>query len=190
VLFTSNTAVTLLMVHQIAYLIDHGVPPMAAATVGGIVGLTSIVGKAGWGFLMDRTHREFVYTLASLSLGLSIGALALAGAYPLSVLPYVYAIVIGIGYAITAPIAPAVSSDLFRGPGFSTIFGSIHISLGFGTAAGAWAGGKVFDLTGGYETAMWGGLGLIGFSCALLWLVAPRRPNPPPAGDDVHGGTK
>jgi MFS family permease len=178
VLFTSNAAVTLLMIHQVAYLVDHGVSPMVAATVGGIVGLTSIVGKAGWGFLMDRTLRELVYTLASASLILSIGALALAGTHPLSALPYVYAVVLGIGYAITAPLAPAVSSDLFKGPGFSTIFGSIHISLGLGTAVGAWVGGKVFDLTGSYASAMWGALGLICFSCALLWLVAPRKANP------------
>jgi MFS family permease len=168
------------MIHQVAYLVDHGVSAMVAATVGGIVGLTSIAGKAGWGFLMDRTPRELVYSLASLSLVLSIGALALSGAYPLSVLPYVFAVVLGLGYAITAPIAPAVSSDLFKGPGFSTIFGSIHVSLGLGTAGGAWAGGKVFDLTGSYTSAMWGALGLIGFSCVLLWIVAPRHPNPPP----------
>jgi MFS family permease len=181
VLFTSNSAVTLFMVHQVAYLVDHGVPPMVAATVGGVVGLISIAGKAGWGYLMDRTLRELVYTLACVSLVLGIGALFLAGTYPLSVLPYVYAVVLGIGYAITAPFTPAVSSDLFGGPGFSTIFGSIHISLGFGTAAGAWAGGRIFDVTGSYVVAMWGALGLICFSCALLWIVAPRRPNPPPA---------
>jgi MFS family permease len=157
---------------------------MVAAMVGGIVGLTSIAGKAGWGYLMDRTLREHTYTLASLSLVLSIGALVLAGTYPLSVLPYVYAVVLGIGYAITAPFTPAVSSDLFGGPGFSTIFGSIHISLGLGTAAGAWAGGKIYDLTGSYTAAFWGAFGLICFSCALLWLVAPRRPNPPPGRTD------
>jgi MFS family permease len=181
VLFTSNSAVTLFMVHQVAFLVDHGVPALVAATVGGIVGLTSIAGKAGWGYLMDRTLRELVFTLASVSVVLSIGALALAGAYPLSVLPYVYAVVLGLGYAITAPFTPAVSSDLFGGPGFSTIFGSIHISLGFGTATGAWAGGKIFDITGSYTAAFWGALGLICFSCVLLWIVAPRRPNPPPA---------
>jgi MFS family permease len=184
VLFTSNTAVTLFMVHQVVYLVDHGVPPMVAATVGGIVGLISIAGKAGWGYLLDWTLRELVYTLACASLVLCIGTLALAGAYPLSIIPYIYAVVIGIGYAITAPFTPAVSSDLFGGPGFSTIFGMIHISLGFGTAAGAWAGGKVFDLTGSYTAAFWGALGLICFSCALLWVVAPRRANPPPARDD------
>ncbi len=184
VLFTSNSAVTLFMIHQVAYLVDHGVPAMVAATVGGVVGLTSIAGKTGWGYLMDRTPREHTYTLASVSLLLSIGALALAGTYPLSLLPYVYAVVLGIGYAITAPFTPAVSNDLFGGPGFSTIFGSIHISLGLGTAAGAWAGGKIYDLTGRYAAAFWGALGLICFSCALLWLVAPRRPNPPPGQTD------
>jgi MFS family permease len=181
VLFTSNSAVTLFMIHQVAYLVDHGVPAMVAAMVGGIVGLSSIAGKMGWGYLMDRTLREHVYTLASVSLVLSIGALSLAGDHPLSVLPYVYAVVLGIGYAITAPFTPAVSSDLFGGPGFSTIFGSIHISLGLGTAAGAWAGGMIYDLTGSYAAAFWGAFGLICFSCALLWVVAPRRPNPPPA---------
>ena len=57
-LFTSNIAVTILMVHQVAYLVDHGASAMVAAAVGGIVGLTSIAGNAGWGFLMDRTLRE------------------------------------------------------------------------------------------------------------------------------------
>ncbi len=184
VLFTSNSAITLLMIHQVAYLVDHGVPAMAAATIGGIVGLTSIAGKAGWGYLMDRTLRELVYTLASLSFALSLGFLVLAGTYPATALPYAYAILLGLGYAITAPLAPAASNDLFGGPGFSTIFGTIHISLGLGTAAGAWAGGKVFDLTGSYAAAMWGALGLICLSCALLWLVAPRRPNPAPLRND------
>jgi MFS family permease len=181
VLFTNNSAITLLMIHQVAYLVDHGVPAMAAATIGGIVGLTSIAGKVGWGYLMDRTLRELVYTLASLSFALSLGFLVLAGTYPATALPYAYAILLGLGYAITAPLAPAASNDLFGGPGFSTIFGSIHISLGLGAAVGAWAGGKIFDVTGSYAAAFWGAFGLICFSCVLLWAVAPRRPNPPPA---------
>ena len=180
VLFTSNTAVNILMIHQVAYLVDHGATAMVAATVGGIVGLTSIAGKAGWGFLMDRTPRESVFTLASASLALSIGGLILAGAYPLSIIPYLFAVVLGLGYAITAPITPAIASDLFKGPGFPTIFGAVHISLGLGTAGGAWLGGVVYDLTGSYTEALWGAFGLFVFSCVLLWFVAPRRPNPLP----------
>jgi len=183
VLFTGNTAATMLMIHQVAYLVDHGASAMVAAAVGGIVGLTSIAGKAGWGFLMDRTLRESVYTLASASFVLSIGGLVLAGTYPLSIIPYLFAVVLGLGYALTAPITPAIASDLFKGPGFPTIFGAIHISLGLGTAGGAWAGGMVFDLTGSYTEALWGAVGLTVFSCALLWFVGPRRPNPLPQRD-------
>jgi predicted MFS family arabinose efflux permease len=177
-LFTANTAQTLFMIHQVAYLVDHGATPMLAATVAGLVGLTSIAGKPGWGFLMDRMRREIVFSLASGALVLGIGGLVLAGKYPATAVPYVYAVVLGLAYAITAPLTPAVANDLFGGPGFSTIFGTIHISLGLGTAAGAWAGGKVFDLTGSYAAALWGAVALACVSCAVMWLVAPRRPNP------------
>jgi len=179
-LFTHNTAVTLFTIHQVAYLVDHGASALVAATVAGIVGLTSIAGKPGWGFLMDRVLREIAFTLACGSLVLSIGGLVLAGAHPAGAMPYLYAVLLGLAYAITAPLAPAVSNDLFGGPGFSTIFGTIHISLGLGTAAGAWAGGKVFDLTGSYAAALWGAAGLTLLSCAVMWLAAPRRPNPAP----------
>jgi predicted MFS family arabinose efflux permease len=121
-----------------------------------------------------------VFALACGSFSLAIGVLVLAGKYPASALPFYYAVLLGIGYAITSPITPAIASDLFAGPGFSTIFGASHCALGFGTALGAWAGGEIFDQTGSYAAALWGAFSLTCFSCLLLWLVAPRRPNPPP----------
>jgi MFS family permease len=178
VFFFHNAGVQLLMVHQVAYLVDHGVSALTAATVGGIVGLVSVGGKAWWGFLMDRTWREKVFTLASICLAASVGLLALSGNHPASVLPYVYAVVLGLGYSVTAPAIPTVSGDLFGGPGFSVIFGFVHVAVCLGTATGAWAGGQVFDRTGSYAGALWGAVAVTALSCALLWLVAPRRPNP------------
>jgi MFS family permease len=180
VLFTSNTAITILMIHQVAYLVDHGVAAMLAATVAGLVGLSSAPGKMGWGYLLDRMRRETVYSLSSASFLVSLGLLVLSGSHPGSVLPYVYAVFLGVGYAVTAPLTPAVAGDLFRGPGFPTIFGAIHVSLGFGTAMGAWAGGAIYDATGGYTAALWVAVGLTLLSVGLLWGVGPRHPNPPP----------
>jgi MFS family permease len=179
-LFTGNTAVTILMIHQVAYLVDHGVAALVAATVAGMVGLVSAPGKMGWGYLADRVPREIVYTISSACFLASLGLLVLAGASPASVLPYVYAVCLGVGYAVTAPLTPAVSTDLFGGPGFPAIFGAVHVSLGVGPAMGAWAGGAIFDVTGSYVAALWVAAGLTVFSVALLWVVAPRRPNPPP----------
>jgi MFS family permease len=184
---TGNVVPQMLFVHQVAFLVDHGEAAMVAATVAGIAGLVSIPGKFGWGVLSDRKGRELTYSLGFGCLALSIVLLALAGRFPNSSLPYVYAIVMGAGYAVTAPVLPAISSDLFGGPGFSSIFGALHMSMGFGSALGAWGAGQIFDVTGSYATAFGLALGFAALSPAILWIVGPRRPNPPPGRGKNRG---
>ncbi|HWU41108.1 MAG TPA: MFS transporter [Candidatus Acidoferrum sp.] len=178
--FTGNFVTQMLMIHQVAYLVDHRVPAFIAAAVGGASGLVSIVGKIGWGWLADRTNRELTYSLAFVCVALSIGALVLAGMYPVSALLYLYAGLIGVGYGVMAPVPPAVASDLFGGPGFSTIFGTVYVVTCLGLATGTWSAGEIFDRTGSYAGALWLGLLMTATSPTLLWFVAPRRPNPPP----------
>ncbi len=182
VCFSGNVATQMLLVHQVAYLVDHGVPALVAASVGGLVGLASIPGKMGWGAFSDRTTREVAYALAFGCLVTSIGALVLAGRHPTSLLPYAYAVLLGLGYAATAPLTPAAANDLFSGPRFSTIFGTLQVSNSAGGAAGAWIAGRVYDMTGGYAAALWVAVGMAVFSATLLWIVAPRHPHPPPSG--------
>src|SRR6185312_8584923 len=47
-----------LHVHQAAFLVDHGLPAMTAASVISVVGASSIVGKTGGGFVSDLLPRE------------------------------------------------------------------------------------------------------------------------------------
>ncbi|HYL79999.1 MAG TPA: hypothetical protein VEU07_04250, partial [Candidatus Acidoferrum sp.] len=61
-----------------------------------------------------------------------------------------------------------------------TIFGTVYPAMCLGIAIGAWAAGRIFDATGSYNLALWIALLMAVLSPALLWLVAPRRPNPPP----------
>ena len=179
--FTGNFVTQMLMIHQVAYLVDHRVPALVAAAVGGASGLVSIVGKIGWGWLSDRTGREPAYGLAFGCVAASIGALALAGIHPTSFLLFLYAVLIGLGYGVMSPVPPAVASDLFGGPGFSTIFGTLYVVTCLGLATGTWSAGEIFDRTGSYAAALWLALVMAVLSPTLLWIVAPRRPNPPPA---------
>jgi MFS family permease len=179
VFFTGNVVTQMLLVHQVAYLVDHGVSVLAAATVSAVAGLASIAGKMGWGTLSDRTGREPAYTLAFVCVVASVGGLVLAGRYPASNLLYLYAVLIGVGYAGTAPLTPAAASDLFSGPGLSTIFGTLHTVQTAGAAFGAWVAGQIFDRTGSYTVALWVALGNAVLAPALMWIVAPRRPHPP-----------
>ncbi len=56
VYFTGNFVTQMLLIHQVAYLVDHGVPILTAATLGGVAGLVSIAGKTGWGVLLTGRH--------------------------------------------------------------------------------------------------------------------------------------
>jgi MFS family permease len=182
VFFAGSAATQMLLVHQVAYLVDHGVPALVGATVVGVVGVCSIAGKTGWGTLSDRIGREPTYTLAFACVAASVGVLALAGRHPGTLLPYAYAVLIGIGYAVTAPLTPAIASDLFGGPRFARIFGTLHFANSLGGALGAWVAGRIFDVSGGYGLALPIAVAMALLAPALLWLVAPRRPNPAPAG--------
>ncbi len=180
VYFTGNFATQMLMIHQVAYLVDHGVSAIVAATVGGTVGLVSIGGKVGWGVLSDRSGRELACTLAFGCVAASTGVLVLAGRSPASWLPFAYAVLIGLGYAVLSPVFPAVASDLFGGPGFSTIYGTLYAVICVGLAGGAWFAGEIFDITASYAAALWVAFGMAIITPIFVWIAAPRRPNPAP----------
>ncbi len=180
VYFSGNFVTQMLMVHQVAYLVDHGVSPLVAASAGGLIGFVSVLGKLGGGALSDRAGRELAYTLSFACIIASLGAVVLAGRYPASSLPYFYAVLMGLGYGGMAPIAPAAASDLFKGPAFATIFSSAYPAMCVGIAAAAWVAGQIFDKTGSYALALWVAFGMAIFSPVLFWIVAPSRPNPPP----------
>jgi MFS family permease len=108
--------------------------------------------------------------------------MALAGAHPHTPLPYLYAVFIGVGYAVTAPLTPAIASDLYGGPRFASIFGALHFMNSLGGAIGAWVAGRLFDATGSYALALPMAAAMALLAPGLLWVVAPRRGNPAPPG--------
>ena len=170
-----NLASQMLFVHQAAYLVDHGIATIVAASVVSVVGLTSIAGKTGGGWLSDRLGREITYTIGMvLTLG-SIAVLGLIALAPSPALAYGYAVLLGLGYSVTAPLMPAVISDLFRGRHFGAIFGTLHVANALGGSIGPWVGGRIFDVTGSYRAAFLVGAATATVSTALLWIVAPRR---------------
>ena len=67
----------MLLVHQVVYLVDHGITTLIAASVVGVVGLSSMVGKAGGGWLSDQIDRRITFTISAAAVGGSIGVLGL-----------------------------------------------------------------------------------------------------------------
>jgi MFS family permease len=68
--------------------------------------MVSMGGKILWGALSDKIGREITYTLG---ISCSIAGMALLISYtvfPIPVTPYVYALFLGVGYAVTASVPP------------------------------------------------------------------------------------
>jgi MFS family permease len=152
--FLGNTTSQMLLVHQAAYLVDHGIAPMVVASVISVVGAASIAGKTGGGWLSDHVDREVVYVLGMALLLASIAVLGGVAVAPSPWTAYGYAVLIGLGYAVTASLIPAILGDRFRGAHFGTIFGVAQVGSAMGSALGAWLAGRIFDVTGSYAIAL------------------------------------
>ena len=148
---------------------------MLAASIVGLIGLLSVAAKVFWGWAADNIGREMTYTLGCLAMVLAVGMLALAKVVPSSGMLYLYAVVFALGYGVSAPVWPIVTSDLFAGRNFGTIYGFIALFTGFGSALGAWLGGYVYDLTGSYTIAFGAAVAGKIASAGALWIVAPRK---------------
>ena len=179
--FFSGACLTqLLLMHQFAFMVDHGVDKAMGSVVVGIIGVASIPGKIIWGSLSDRIGRELSYTLGLVCILFSIVALALIETVPGLFMPFAFALLIGVGYAVNAPIIPSAARDLFIGPKFPIIFGTMSMFAALGGATGSWLGGALFDFSGDYALMLMVAAGLTIFAPLMLWLAAPRNPQAPP----------
>ncbi|MDX1374100.1 MAG: MFS transporter [Burkholderiales bacterium] len=149
--FFGNVCSQTLHVHQVAFLVDHGIGAMAAASVVGVVGVASIFGKTGGGWLADRFEREVIYVIGVAILVGAVGALALVGVAPSRLGAYVFAVMLGVGYSATASLIPAMIADRFRGSQFGLILGMGLMGSAVGSALGPWLAGRLFDATGSYS---------------------------------------
>lgn len=183
--FLASFASQQVLAHHVAYLRSTGFPALAAASIVGVVGIASVPAKITWGVLSDRIGRELTYTLGTALVALAIATLWLVPVLRVGFLPYLYAALIGGGYAVGAMMPPIVTADLFRGASYAAIFGGVSLASNSGSGIGTWLAGFIFDHTGSYRLAFAIAITGVLISAVCLWLAAPRhvrrvtgRPNP------------
>lgn len=161
--FFGNVCSQTLHVHQVAYLVDHGLAAIVAASVVSVVGLASIVAKTGGGWLSDRVERELVYVAGIAIMAASAFVLLALGAAPTRWGAYGYAVLLGVGYSVTAALTPAMVSDRFSGRHFGAIVGIGLMGAAVGSALGPWIAGTLYDATGSYTLAF-----IIAAGCGIV----------------------
>lgn len=162
-------------VHQTKYLIEVGFSPFLAAWSLGTVSAVAIPGQISLGALSDRLGREWIWIAACA--GFAVCYAALIGLGRSASLPLLYVMVISqgfLGYAATSVMGPIVA-EIFEGPHYGTIFGSLTIALIAGGAAGPFVTGVIHDATGSYRLAFLLAIALCAVSAVAIWFAAPRK---------------
>jgi predicted MFS family arabinose efflux permease len=153
--------------HMVSHAIDRGVPAMAAASVLGISGLTSIAGRVGGGLLADRFGAKRV-----LVAGLALQA-TIVLAYPAAreVGAFVgLAMIFGLAYGGVMPLYALVTRQYFGEEVMGTAYGAVFLVSTLGMGLGSFAGGWFYDQLGGY-TWLFLSSAAIGLAAMLLALT-------------------
>ena len=138
----------------VAYLIDAGFPPLEAATAWGFSGIALLFGMLGVTQLDAIIGRRPSVLLSYAISIVGIGLLWLLQYYPNYWLLIAFVVTFGSMIGSRGPLITATAMKIFRGERVGTIFGTISIGSGLGSALGAWAGGLIHDWTHSYNPVM------------------------------------
>jgi MFS family permease len=135
----------------VAYLIDAGFPPLQAATAWGFSGVVLLFGMLGisWldGIIGRRPSVLFSYAVSIFG----IVMLWLLQWYPNYWLLTGFVVCFGSMIGSRGPLLTATAMKIFRGERIGTIYGTISIGAGLGSAFGSWGGGLIHDWTHSYN---------------------------------------
>lgn len=156
-----------------SYATERGIDSGLAATLVGIIGASSIVGRLGIGALGTRVgttslmQASFAVMTASYLLWLV--------ADDRFVVLVLFAVVMGMGYGGFIALSPAVVASLFGTVGMATILGTVYTSAGLGGLIGPPIAGEIIDRAS-YGAGIWFALIMTGLgTMALLTLPRSRR---------------
>ncbi len=162
-------------VHQTKFLIEAGFDPKFAATALGLVAFFGIAGQIGIGALSDRIGREIAWSIALGGFAVSSTLLIMLDGNPSTVLLFAMVAVQGLlGNGMSA-LFGAIITEIFSGRHLASIFAMISLGGNLGAAAGAWALGYFYDITGSYVTGFTICVGCSLFSIVCMWMASPRR---------------
>lgn len=167
--FVCGFHVTFIGTHLPAFLIDNGVSSTHAAYSLGLIGLCNVAGAYIFGALGDRFSKKnllcFIYTARAVLMGLVL-------IVPINdITALIFGAFMGLLWLATVPLTSGIVAQVFGTRYFSMLFGVVMMSHQFGSFAGAWLGGYIYDTTGTYDLMWVASVGVGLLATALHWPI-------------------
>jgi MFS family permease len=151
ILFVSSISMNGAITHLSALLTDRGITATDAAICASVLGGSSVLGRIGVGWLLDRFFGARVAFVVNLITAAGIFLLAHASSFSAGCLA---AALIGIGAGGEAAITPYLLTRYFGLRAFSTLYGLTWTFYAAAGAIGPVILGRAFDLTGSYTSLL------------------------------------
>jgi MFS family permease len=150
----------------VAYLIETGFAPLQAATAWGFSGVVLLFGMLGVsaldGLIGRRPSVLFSYAVSILG----IIQLWLLQRAPNMWLLTGFVVCFGSMIGSRGPLLSATAMKIYRGKRVGTIYGTISIGSGLGSAFGSWSGGLIHDLNHSYNPVI-----AFSLACVVLGMI-------------------
>jgi len=146
----SGFVIQVIIVHIVVHAAELGIPAGRSAVVLAMVGVGSLVGRLTGGGVSDRIGNRPT-TAAALTL-MAAGFIWLLVARDLWML-LVFSILFGLAYGEILCMISLLPAELFGLKNQGVILGMIIFASTIGGSLGPVVAGRIFDLTGSYQTA-------------------------------------
>ena len=127
-----------------------GLPPSISAWSLGLLGLFNIFGSLGMGWAVGRWRMKSLLSLVYAARAVAV-MIFLASPKTATVM-LIFAAVMGLTFLSTVLPTAGLVAKFFGPANMATLFGIVMLSHQVGGFLGAWLGGKVFTMTGSYDT--------------------------------------
>ncbi len=166
----TSLAVNVILVHQVAYLISRGQSGVLAASVAGLVGLSSLPGRYVLNLLSDSVgaQRLLALCLAVMALG---ALLLLHGDSFVWLVAYI--VVYGAAFGGVSPLRAGVMADQFGRREYGAITAAQGVPVALCAAGGPLLAGWLYDVLGRYDLAFWMSAGAF-FVAAVCVVITPK----------------
>ena len=172
-------AQSVVLAHQVAYMIGRGFDPVLSAGLAGLVGVASLPGRLVFNLLSDRFGPQRLLVLCTLIQAAGAVLLVMASS---QIWLWAYVVVYGAAFGAVSPLRASTMADQFGRRAYGAITAAGGLPVAVLGAAGPLVAGILFDRLGGYGLVLWSVVAAFGLSAAAVWITPapPREQLPSP----------